>query len=579
MRMRACPSQAYDPALPTPSRSHSSDSARSHCLTPPSVFPFQICVLLRLADPPPDDRHALADREAPSAGSRRRRRRAAPTHAVVRAADGSEGLCPVRMLRRRQLVVGGRGGDDAYAVRLRQHERAALEPPSAAAIAAAAAMAFGDDRLAPQARAGEDSPVLGETVEGAESVGDDVRAMEEEQAAAAKAAKAEAVEKARQTLRQANLKEQNDAAQSAAAAAKEAAATIASLKSAAGVWPTAQNAESDASSGRERVFSETAGRNPQSSRRRQSPLQTRSRLYAEDAAATINTTAADAEEPQLSGGYSDFEPTTIAGSKSEGLDSGHDTQFKRRIKSPKRQDSGVRYNGRRGKPDDNPISSPRVDQNYSTSNVSCNVTSEDDQSRYGRGPRGAGGDGDGDTEGRVRQAFVELSHQPLGQMFDRRRRGLARSGRPGRESQLESDDSDRFIEQAISVPRWAAAAASAAAGHTSDSDAGSRRSDSRGVGRVDLRAGRREARRAAAAVATASLGHFSPVSGNSRPGSGALAEVASAVMSNGERAEVQGLHVGSAALLPYAPGEGAEGGNGKVSLCNCLLSPYTQYLT
>ena len=61
----------------------------------------------------------------------------------------------------------------------------------------------------------------------------------------------------------------------------------------------------------------------------------------------------------------------------------------------------------------------------------------------------------------------------------RSRRQASRCQRPSRglvfRSRLESDDSDRLIAQAVSVPRWAAAAAGAAAGHTSDSDGGSRR--------------------------------------------------------------------------------------------------------
>jgi hypothetical protein len=471
-------------------------------------------------------------------------------------------------------VVDG-SGDDAYAVRLRPHERAALEPPSAAAIAAAAAMTFGSGRLKPPA--GEDSPALSETAGGDEGI-DDVLAMEEERAAAAKAARAEAVEKARQTLRQVNVKEQRDAAKSASAAAKEAAAAVASVKSAAGVWPTAPTAESDASSSREWVSSAAAGRDRQSRDRRRSLLRTQSKpgLHAEDAAATINTMPAYTEEPQHSDGCSEFKATAIAGSKGEGTHEHHSAQHRRYNTRDQGLESGDYDIGRHGQPDNNSIGLQKDDRKHISSNGSCGDTgdtSDDELRRRGGGHRGVGGGnmgGEGGAGVLKSLSFVELSHQPLGQMFDRRRRGLARSGRPRRESQLESDDSDRFVDQASAVPRWVAVAASVAGGHASDSDAGSRRSANSGVGWVDLQAGRREARRADSALATASLGHFSPVPSDSRPGSGALAEVASAVMSNGERAEVQGLHVGTAALLPYASGtdrgaEALEGGNSAVS--------------
>jgi hypothetical protein len=454
---------------------------------------------------------------------------------VVRAVDGTEGLCPIHVLRRR---LAGNDPTDLEVPRLRPHERKALlEPPPLASIAVAASITFGG-------RGDDDAQE--EALESQEPFADD-----EELARAAKAAKREKGVAA-ERLRTASVATFARKAETEATAAAKAAATArARVKTATaeavkggGVWP---DDESDGQVPHER---DPSRRRPAIRRRGGGGLN------AADAAATAF------DEPDWAANT--VRPGTGAGQRgavhlppSPLSPDFENRNRKDEIEPDKHGGEDVVQSRNAGESHGHGMPSPEPNPEE----IVPGRHRLNEMPDNGAHPTSGDGDSGRAAPPEERRLFVELPQQPLGQMFDRRRRGLASRRRrrgdippdiagSGIGEPAGNDVSDRDGVSHPPAGSMLRGLRSAAASIAKPEGGGLHAQDP--ASEEQIRAARHEARREAEAVATASLGHFSQSSAriplfavdessrHSRDGSAArpLAEVASAVMSYGEREEV-----------------------------------------
>lgn len=527
---------------------------------------------MHFADPALDDT-AQTGAGLKALGVRRRQ----PTHAVVRAVDGTEGLCPLHVLARRRAGHDGADGEDDIP-RLRAHERMALLAPTTASVAAAAAMTFGDGLRAATAdlQATSDAESEMHQIEELDAepapMDDNVdsrgdvpagSSLHKQRRREKKTAERQAAVAASITARRAEI-EAAQAAKAAALAREQVKAAAAEVVRGGGVWP-----EDETNGHVAADDNKTRQRHVQRSRNKTG-------LNAEDAAATA------LEEAIWQGG--DSKRATDAGQR--GAIHLQQSPFSREVASgppadPKQDEKASGNAATGGRPSNEDV---RNYSDYPQNSHILQPSVQDDEgfkaadgfidaqikTASNVGNTGTAGQSEV-TESRRHQHFVELPQQPLGEMFDRRRHSLAhrrRRRRPdvlpgtagGECLDLNSDctsDGDASLRQPPALLARGLMASATSTGKKGD-DFHKHPLKSRKNNGKNANTWRAESIQEAKALATASLGHFSsdfnlnssieihyePQFSAPREESSSgvrhLAEVTSAVMSCGERDEVLG---------------------------------------